>query len=115
MVNASDPVNHLTFYKIDHTKGYAAAWICANVTSLFQVPSDCRPEVSGCEAAPSSPANWYLARIEYDQAVTELLEAMKRYSGLPLADQEKWELLRDVRQRERDALSRYKQLVEAAL
>jgi hypothetical protein len=53
------------------------------------------------------------ARAEYGQAVADLLEAVRRYSALSISDLEKEELLRQAREREHAAFSRYKETVEA--
>lgn len=57
----------------------------------------------------------HAARSEYEQAVADYLDAIRRYSQLPLDDSEKKELLRQPRDREQIAFATYKQSLDAIL
>ena len=69
--------------------------------------------ISGSECPQTTPTSWQSARAEYERAVADLLEALKRYSDLALTDAEKAELLRVPRERERAAFARYKEALDA--
>ena len=53
------------------------------------------------------------ARAEYGQAVSDSLDAVRRYSELSLSGSEKEELVRQLMEREQAAFLKYKQAAEA--
>jgi hypothetical protein len=52
------------------------------------------------------------ARADYDQAVICFLDAVRRFSELPISDGDKIELLRQAREQEEIAFAKYKQLLD---
>jgi hypothetical protein len=84
------------------------------VTPTFQTDNAPRYGlgISGSECPQATPTGWQSARAEYDRAVEDLLEALKRYSNLTLTDAERAELTRVPRERERAAFARYKEALD---